>query len=158
MPTLGVHTGRRKTEKRKRCSACPQVGARWYRAPELLLGMQSCDAAVDMWAAGCCLAHMLLGRWVGGWGYGTMGGMDGLQAPQVTSPGLPGVVLQPRLATAHTRLDQACGYAPSIAPRCTAATAAHHAHSGRAGPGAQLCSLQPALHARVALSLYVKAG
>lgn len=37
------------------------VGTRWYRAPELLLGAKG-DAAVDLWAAGCTLAELVLRR------------------------------------------------------------------------------------------------
>eukprot|EP00232_Nephroselmis_pyriformis_P008002 CAMPEP_0182893498 /NCGR_PEP_ID=MMETSP0034_2-20130328/24507_1 /TAXON_ID=156128 /ORGANISM="Nephroselmis pyriformis, Strain CCMP717" /LENGTH=339 /DNA_ID=CAMNT_0025027243 /DNA_START=225 /DNA_END=1240 /DNA_ORIENTATION=+ len=37
-----------------------QVFARWYRAPELLFGCKSYGGAVDMWAAGCILAELLL--------------------------------------------------------------------------------------------------
>eukprot|EP00878_Enallax_costatus_P032606 GHUV01035849.1.p1 GENE.GHUV01035849.1~~GHUV01035849.1.p1 ORF type:complete len:318 (+),score=128.09 GHUV01035849.1:863-1816(+) len=31
----------------------------WYRAPELLLGVSSYSAAIDMWSVGCILAEML---------------------------------------------------------------------------------------------------
>jgi len=34
----------------------------WYRPPELLLGTQSYDTAVDCWSAGCILAELLLHR------------------------------------------------------------------------------------------------
>lgn len=34
----------------------------WYRAPELLLGARHYTAAVDVWAAGCILAEMLMLR------------------------------------------------------------------------------------------------
>lgn len=34
----------------------------WYRAPELLLGSRSYTRAVDMWAAGCILAELVLSR------------------------------------------------------------------------------------------------
>ena len=37
----------------------PQVVTLWYRAPELLLGADTHDEAVDMWAAGCILAELL---------------------------------------------------------------------------------------------------
>jgi len=36
------------------------VGARWYRAPELLLGSTLYDFSVDMWSAGCVLAEIML--------------------------------------------------------------------------------------------------
>lgn len=37
-----------------------QVVTRWYRAPELLFGSRSYTAAVDMWAAGCIFAELML--------------------------------------------------------------------------------------------------
>ncbi|KAJ9512224.1 hypothetical protein QJQ45_012778 [Haematococcus lacustris] len=44
-----------------------QVCARWYRSPELLFGACNYDAGVDVWAAGCVFAEMLLGRvWLPG--------------------------------------------------------------------------------------------
>ncbi|CAN6896224.1 unnamed protein product [Brassica oleracea] len=39
-----------------------QVFARWYRAPELLFGAKQYGAAVDVWAAGCVFAELLLRR------------------------------------------------------------------------------------------------
>ncbi|VVA95186.1 unnamed protein product [Arabis nemorensis] len=39
-----------------------QVFARWYRAPELLFGAKHYGAAVDVWAAGCIFAELLLRR------------------------------------------------------------------------------------------------
>ncbi|XP_020877948.1 F-box/kelch-repeat protein SKIP6 isoform X2 [Arabidopsis lyrata subsp. lyrata] len=39
-----------------------QVFARWYRAPELLFGAKKYGAAVDVWAAGCIFAELLLRR------------------------------------------------------------------------------------------------
>eukprot|EP00775_Hariotina_reticulata_P007724 gene7724-7923_t len=43
-------------------SSCmtPQVFSRWYRPPELLMGCNWYGAAVDIWAAGCVLAELLL--------------------------------------------------------------------------------------------------
>mmetsp|Transcript_6084 Transcript_6084/g.12743 ORF Transcript_6084/g.12743 Transcript_6084/m.12743 type:complete len:510 (-) Transcript_6084:139-1668(-) len=38
------------------------VGTRWYRAPELLLGDLTASAEVDVWAAGCIFAELLLLR------------------------------------------------------------------------------------------------
>ena len=38
------------------------VGARYYRAPELLFGASKYSEAVDLWSAGCVLAELLLGR------------------------------------------------------------------------------------------------
>lgn len=39
-----------------------QVFARWYRAPELLFGTKQYGAGVDVWAAGCIFAELLLRR------------------------------------------------------------------------------------------------
>ncbi|KAI6194110.1 Cyclin-dependent kinase 10 [Aphelenchoides besseyi] len=38
----------------------PQVVTLWYRAPELLLGSAFQDTGIDMWAAGCIMAELLL--------------------------------------------------------------------------------------------------
>ena len=38
------------------------VATRWYRAPEILLGAGTYDFGVDMWAMGCILGEMLMGR------------------------------------------------------------------------------------------------
>ncbi|KAL7746702.1 serine/threonine protein kinase, CMGC, CDC2/CDK subfamily [Sorochytrium milnesiophthora] len=35
------------------------VVTRWYRPPELLLGAQTYDSAIDMWGVGCIIAEML---------------------------------------------------------------------------------------------------
>jgi serine/threonine protein kinase len=44
-----------------------QVFGRWYRPPELLFGATSYGPAVDMWAAGCVLAELMLRRpWFAG--------------------------------------------------------------------------------------------
>ncbi|KAL6764341.1 kinase-like domain-containing protein [Haematococcus lacustris] len=44
-----------------------QVFARWYRAPELFFGASSYGFAIDIWAAGCILAELLLRRpWLPG--------------------------------------------------------------------------------------------
>ncbi|GFR51619.1 hypothetical protein Agub_g14046, partial [Astrephomene gubernaculifera] len=39
-----------------------QIGMRWYRPPELLFGGRTYGAAVDVWAAGCVFAEMMLRR------------------------------------------------------------------------------------------------
>lgn len=39
-----------------------QVFARWYRAPELLFGSKQYGAGVDIWAAGCIFAELMLRR------------------------------------------------------------------------------------------------
>ena len=38
------------------------VAARWYRAPEVLLGSSKYSFSIDMWAVGCVLAEMYLNR------------------------------------------------------------------------------------------------
>ncbi|KAK4775496.1 hypothetical protein SAY87_023457 [Trapa incisa] len=40
----------------------PQVFASWYRAPELLYGAKQYGPSVDVWAAGCIFAELLLRR------------------------------------------------------------------------------------------------
>ena len=39
-----------------------QVFARWYRAPELLLGSKTYGPGVDIWAVGCIIAELMLRR------------------------------------------------------------------------------------------------
>ena len=39
-----------------------QVFARWYRAPELLLGSKTYGPGVDVWAVGCIFAELMLRR------------------------------------------------------------------------------------------------
>merc|ERR1711988_1393370 len=38
------------------------VATRWYRAPEILLGSTTYTKAVDMWALGCIVAEMFVGK------------------------------------------------------------------------------------------------
>mmetsp|Transcript_47146 Transcript_47146/g.123712 ORF Transcript_47146/g.123712 Transcript_47146/m.123712 type:complete len:344 (+) Transcript_47146:437-1468(+) len=38
------------------------VATRWYRAPEILLGSTSYTRAVDVWAMGCIIAEMFIGK------------------------------------------------------------------------------------------------
>jgi serine/threonine protein kinase len=38
-----------------------QVVTLWYRAPEILLGAQQYDTAVDIWSVGCIFAEMASG-------------------------------------------------------------------------------------------------
>lgn len=38
------------------------VATRWYRAPEILVGSTKYTKAVDMWAIGCILAELLIGK------------------------------------------------------------------------------------------------
>lgn len=41
-------------------SMTSQVVTRWYRAPELLFGAKHYSAGVDIWAAGCVFAELML--------------------------------------------------------------------------------------------------
>ena len=36
----------------------PKVVTLWYRAPELLLGLQQYTSALDMWSVGCIFAEL----------------------------------------------------------------------------------------------------
>ena len=38
------------------------VATRWYRAPEIILGSNNYTFAVDMWAVGCIIAEMFIGK------------------------------------------------------------------------------------------------
>ena len=38
------------------------IATRWYRAPEILLGSSKYTKAVDMWAVGCILGELLIGK------------------------------------------------------------------------------------------------
>jgi mitogen-activated protein kinase 15 len=38
------------------------VSTRWYRAPELVAGSENYDEGVDLWAIGCIVAELYLGR------------------------------------------------------------------------------------------------
>jgi len=38
----------------------PVVVTLWYRAPELLLGNDKYNKAIDMWSVGCIFAELLL--------------------------------------------------------------------------------------------------
>lgn len=40
-------------------AGCMQVVTLWYRAPELLLGCELYDTAIDMWAVGCIFGELL---------------------------------------------------------------------------------------------------
>eukprot|EP01063_Lacrimia_lanifica_P006657 TRINITY_DN14171_c0_g1_i1.p1 TRINITY_DN14171_c0_g1~~TRINITY_DN14171_c0_g1_i1.p1 ORF type:complete len:426 (+),score=147.27 TRINITY_DN14171_c0_g1_i1:68-1345(+) len=39
-----------------------EVGTKWYRAPELLLGLRSYGTGVDLWSVGCVLGEMYAGN------------------------------------------------------------------------------------------------
>ena len=43
-------------------SNSPYMCSRFYRAPELLLGIQNYDYKVDIWSAGCVLVEMLTAK------------------------------------------------------------------------------------------------
>ncbi|EKM49980.1 uncharacterized protein PHACADRAFT_166553 [Phanerochaete carnosa HHB-10118-sp] len=38
------------------------VATRWYRAPEIMLAYRRYDTAVDIWATGCIVAELILGK------------------------------------------------------------------------------------------------
>jgi mitogen-activated protein kinase 15 len=38
------------------------IATRWYRAPELLLGCRDYCKSVDIWALGCLIGEMFLGK------------------------------------------------------------------------------------------------
>mmetsp|Transcript_9554 Transcript_9554/g.35026 ORF Transcript_9554/g.35026 Transcript_9554/m.35026 type:complete len:376 (-) Transcript_9554:233-1360(-) len=38
------------------------IATRWWRAPEVLLGSQAYSTSVDMWAVGCIIAEMYIGK------------------------------------------------------------------------------------------------
>ena len=38
------------------------VGTRWYRAPELILNSKSYDHSVDIFAVGCIMGELYMGR------------------------------------------------------------------------------------------------
>ena len=38
------------------------IGACWYRSPELIITPKCYTQATDMWSAGCIFAEMLLGK------------------------------------------------------------------------------------------------
>lgn len=38
------------------------MSARWYRAPELLLGSTRYDPSVDLWAIGCIMGELVDGQ------------------------------------------------------------------------------------------------
>ena len=40
----------------------PYLGSRNYRAPEMLLGSQTYDETVDIWALGCIIVEMVIGE------------------------------------------------------------------------------------------------
>ena len=39
-----------------------RVGSRYYKAPELLVGLKKYDYSLDMWSVGCMLASMVRPR------------------------------------------------------------------------------------------------
>lgn len=49
-------------EKGQAYTLTDYVATRWYRAPEILLGSSRYTKSVDMWAMGCILGEMLVGK------------------------------------------------------------------------------------------------
>ena len=47
-----------KAEQSKR-QLSQHIGTRWYRSPEVCLGLKSYDQSSDMWSVGCVLAELL---------------------------------------------------------------------------------------------------
>uniref|UniRef100_A0A7S3C1I1 Mitogen-activated protein kinase n=1 Tax=Haptolina ericina TaxID=156174 RepID=A0A7S3C1I1_9EUKA len=43
-------------------AATDQVGSRWYRAPEIMLGCTQYGVSVDMWSVGCVMAELMTGK------------------------------------------------------------------------------------------------
>lgn len=37
------------------------VATRWYRPPELLIGLDNYDKSIDVWSVGCVMAEMIDG-------------------------------------------------------------------------------------------------
>lgn len=46
----------------KTASFSPQVGTLWYKSPQLLLARRRYSCEVDMWAVGCIMAELVLGK------------------------------------------------------------------------------------------------
>jgi serine/threonine protein kinase len=49
-------------ETRSRPPYTNYCGTRWYRAPEIILGLRSYNSPIDQWACGCILAECVLGK------------------------------------------------------------------------------------------------
>ncbi|KAM0944548.1 putative cyclin-dependent kinase CMGC-MAPK family [Dioscorea sansibarensis] len=48
-------------EEGRECDWLSQaVGTRWYRSPELLLGEEKYNEAIDIWSVGCIMAEMVM--------------------------------------------------------------------------------------------------
>jgi len=78
------------------------VATRWYRAPEILLGSTAYGKGVDMWAVGCILAEMLLGKPLFP-GSSTMNQLE--KVVEVTGMPTPEAVAHMRSPFAKTMLD-----------------------------------------------------
>ncbi|KAL0486975.1 cyclin-dependent kinase [Acrasis kona] len=60
--TPAVNTAELTSVEQQNEKLTPKVQTLWYRAPELLLGVESYSTAVDMWAVGCIFGELLLSR------------------------------------------------------------------------------------------------
>lgn len=78
------------------------VATRWYRAPEILLGSTNYSKGVDMWAVGCILAEMLLGKPLFP-GSSTMNQLE--KIIEVTGPPTPEAMQNMRSSFASTMLE-----------------------------------------------------
>lgn len=47
---------------KKNSKNSPYVVSQYYRAPELFLNITDYDGGIDVWASGCILAELLIGR------------------------------------------------------------------------------------------------
>jgi len=54
--------GLAKDFKKNRGNQTEYVSTRWYRAPELVLRSKNYDQSVDVFAVGCIMAELYLGR------------------------------------------------------------------------------------------------
>ena len=60
--TPAINTADLETHEQQNERLTPKVQTLWYRAPELLLGVESYSTSIDMWAVGCIFGELLLGR------------------------------------------------------------------------------------------------
>lgn len=52
---------KRKVRKADNNDMSPEIMTRWYKAPEVLLGLKAYDFSIDMWSVGCIFAEMITG-------------------------------------------------------------------------------------------------